>query len=182
MHEKAIHGFRIVEMLKGQRIERFPHKTAKRYSIARARIVDLARDLRMKHLGNRVFEIWDGLTAVSIITISDVEIVDRPYLLPTEKYLLDADRYYSIRNRIKKQNVGRVRGDITSWIKQDAIDPVLCRKILPESQELSCRTKSRSLARSEVAPGRLKECFIPGEVKSKEWLVQHNLINPENSR
>ena len=161
----AIHGFRIVELRKNQRIEQFPHRTARSYAAAKARIVDLSRDRRMKHLGNRVFEIWDGLTAISIVTISDIEIVDRPYLLPTENRYLDADRYYSIRNRIKKQNVGRVRGDITSWIKQNAIDPVLCRKILPASQEISSRVVSRSLARSEATPERLKECFTPRESK-----------------
>lgn len=178
MHRIAIHGFRIVETREGQRIEHF-RRTARTYDLVRARVFDLLRDRRYRDLPVRRFEIWDGINAVSVITVDSMGIHDNPFLLPTRADYLDRDAYYANRNKIKKQQIGASRGDITSWVKQAPLDKVLCRKILPEKQEISSRKVSRSLARCETTPDRLKECFTPGKKQSDEWLVRHNLMNPE---
>ena len=58
MHRIAIHGFRIIEVTEGKRVEHF-HRTARTYDLARARIFDLLRD-RNNSRPERKFEIWDG--------------------------------------------------------------------------------------------------------------------------
>lgn len=178
MHKIAIHGFRIVEIRNGERIAHF-RRTVKTYSLVRARIFDLLRDRKTKHLTERKFEIWDGTNPVSIMKLDAMGIHDLPFLLPTRNDYLERDRAYLNRNKLKKQQVGASRGDISSWIKEAPMDKVLCRMILPESQEISSRVVSRSMATCETTPNRLKECFDPGKKRDEEWLVRHNLMNPE---
>jgi len=117
----ALHGFRIVETRAGKRIEHFPLRTAKRYELAKCRIMDLCRDRRFKHLPERFFEIWDGITAVMKITVeSSGRYHEKDYLLKPrdmieiQGYERDWDIY--TRPRLKNQKTGRDTSDISKWI------------------------------------------------------------------
>ena len=148
---KATHGYRIYENRDGIRIDCFK-RSVSRYEIAKCRIFDLCRDVRLKHLEKRYFEVWDGIDAVSrVIVDRDGAYVEVPYLLParTAKEQMEMDKDYMIatRNRLKMQKVGHVRGDITSWIKQGAGEKVLCRIIEKSSYVPGTKTLTRTFGR-----------------------------------
>lgn len=149
---KATHGYRIYEDRDGIRIDCFRRSVSK-YEVAKCRIFDLCRDVRLKHLEKRYFSVWDGIDAVSkIIVDRDGAYVEIPYLLPArtlkEQSEMDKDYMFATRNRLKMQKVGHVRGDITSWIKQEAGAKVLCRIIDKSSYVPGIKTLTRTFGRS----------------------------------
>jgi hypothetical protein len=174
----AYYGYRIVEIRNGARIEHYPHRTVKTFDVARVRVISLCHDRKYKHLPERKFEIWDGVTPVSVLTVTKTEIFEKPYLLQPrngrEQIQYDRDYELSIRNRRKNQKVGRDASDISSWIKQKPLDPELCKMIYPSGYV----SKQKDCTRLHENHDRMVKSFVPGESKDREWLVKHNLIDP----
>ena len=149
---KATHGYRIYENRDDIRIDCFK-RSVSRYEVAKCRIFDLCRDVRLKHLEKRYFSVWDGIEAVSkVIVERDGSYHEIPYLLParTAKEQMEMDKDYMIatRNRLKMQKVGHVRGDMTSWIKQEAGERELCRIIEKSTFVPGTKTLTRVFGRS----------------------------------
>jgi len=148
----ATHGYRIYENRDGIRIDCFK-RSVSRYEVAKCRIFDLCRDIRLKHLEKRYFSVWDGIEAVSkIIVDKDGMYHEVPYLLPAltgrEQIGIDKDYALATRNRLKKQIVGMRAGDITSWIKQGAGEAIPCRMIEKSTYQPGTKTLTRRFGRS----------------------------------
>jgi len=148
---KATHGYRIYENRDGIRIDCFK-RSVSRYEVAKCRIFDLCRDIRLKHLEKRYFEVWDGIEAVSrVIVDADGAYVEVPYLLPAltgrEQMGIDKDYMLATRNRLKQQKVGHVRGDMTSWIKQGAGEKELCHIVGKDEYVPGTKTLTRTFGR-----------------------------------
>lgn len=146
---KAVHGFALYERIDGLKIRHFRH-TVIHYETAIARIHDLVRNKRWNE--TRIFEIWDGITAISKITCTRIEnhvdIVSKPYLLEPsckkeaigyESDVYEASKYKRI------IRTGRQAGDLTSWIKKEAIDKVPCMMIDKDNYSLTQPNYTRSL-------------------------------------
>jgi hypothetical protein len=162
----ATHGYRVFENRSGYRIDCFP-RSVSRYEVAKCRIFDLCRDIRLKHLETREFEIWDGNNPISKVTVKkDGSYVDRDYLLTPvsisvkltngEEFKLSAyrqaegyDRDYRIatRPRLKRQKVGRSAGDITRWIGKEAGEKELARMIDKSTYVPSKKVLTRTFGR-----------------------------------
>jgi len=144
---KATHGYSIVERRDGHRIDHYPRRSTNNFEVAKVRILALARDIRLKHLPERVFEVWDGVDAICKFKVaSDGRYRIVPYLLqPTnqkEVADLEQDYWLSVKNRVKNQKNGRDRGDITSWIAQKPMDAVSCKMVDKSSWKQTFPTKS----------------------------------------
>jgi len=126
---RALNGYHIIEIREGEKIRHFPSRsTVNQYSTAKCRVMDLLRDRRFKHLGERHFEIWDGISAVMKITaFPDGTYVEKSYLLKPKNmieaqgYERDWNNYY--RPRLKNQRTGKSSADISSWVMSSAKDP-----------------------------------------------------------
>ena len=149
---KATHGYSIVERRDGYRINHYAKRPTNNFEVAKVRILALARDIRLKHLPERVFEIWDGIDAICKFKVaSDGRYRIVPYLLQPsnkrEENHLEQDYWLSIKNRVKNQRNGKDRGDITSWVVKDPIGDVPCRMIDKNSWKQTFATKSRVFGR-----------------------------------
>jgi hypothetical protein len=143
---KAKHGFSIVERRDGLRIRHYARRPANDFEVAKYRIICLARDIRLKHLSERTFEVWDGIDAVcKMVVFSSGEYRVIPYLLPTVAHLLDKDREIVLRRKVKSQRVGNDCGDLTSWIKEKPMDRELLTKISKDTWTEQKKTTSRRL-------------------------------------
>ena len=148
---KALHGFRIVERRNGQRIEHYPKRTAKNMDVVKVRIQGLAHDIRFKHLAVREFEVWDGIDAKFIIAVkASGEMSARSYLLQplNLKEAAAYERDYQnlvVNPRLNNQRTGRVAGDMTSWIKANPLDRVVCKMVDKSSWVGSSKIVSRKL-------------------------------------
>lgn len=167
---KAIHGYRIIEIRNGQRIEHFPHRTVKNYEVARIRIVDLVRNKKWS-APIRYFEIWDGMTALTKITVTGRNIVAKPYLLQprdfreAEGYERDFEIYR--RPRVKNQKVGNTPGDLTNWVKCGAIDKKLCTI----GNKANYSAPEKIISRTQNKPERLAQIFAPKVQHDAKWFL-----------
>lgn len=144
---KATHGYRVYEYRDGIQIDCF-RKSTLNYEIAKCRIFDLCRDIRLKHLEKRYFAIWDGIEAVSKISVHrNGAYVEIPYLLPAltrkEQIGLNLDYKLSARYRLRNQSVGRKAGDITNWLVKEPGDFTEHVNIRKDGYRLSKKTVSR---------------------------------------
>ena len=145
---RAVHGFSIVERRDGLRVNHYRNRPSNSIDVVKVRILALARDIRLKHLPERTFEVWDGIDAIcKMIVKSDGSYHIKPYLLPAsnlkEEAMLDRDRDLAKRNSRNNQRVGRVAGDMTSWIKAEPLDRVVCRMVEKSSFVGSVKCTSR---------------------------------------
>ena len=167
----AIHGFSIIEKRDGLRFQHFPKRsTVKTYDLVKCRVMDLARDRRLKHLPTREFEIWDGINPISRIIIGKGVYRETPYLLqPThwrERVGYERDHQLAVRNRIKNQSVGRKRGDISEWIKAGPMDRVLCTKGNTESY----KKEEKIITRTMGMTSKPFECVSPWVKEFREYV------------
>jgi len=147
---KATHGFILYERIDGDRVRHFRKSTATMYFIAVARVHDLVRS--QKWADKRVFEIWDGITPISLITCTKdngrINYADRDYLLqPSDKrealgYEADYQEATAYKRKI---TCGPRTGDLTSWIKKAPLDRVLCTIVDKESFVMGKKFTERSL-------------------------------------
>ena len=131
MYSIAIHGFKIIEVRENFRLLCFKSRsTVTKYEVCRARILDLVRDRRNSHLKIREFEIWDGITFCSKFRFENGRLVASKNYVPdkdtSEAMERDLDYEYATKNRKKNQRTGRVTGDITQWLKKEALPRELC--------------------------------------------------------
>jgi hypothetical protein len=145
---KARHGFQIIERRDGHRINHYRLRPTNQFDVVKVRILGLARDIRLKHLPERVFEVWDGIDAICRMKVkSDGSYAITPYLLQPigkkEENLLEDDYRLSIRNRKENQVIGRRRGDTTAWLKAEPLDRVPCRIVEKSSWVAREKTVSR---------------------------------------
>jgi hypothetical protein len=147
---KARFGFSIVERRDGFRLNHYANRPAKEFEVAKVRIMALCRDIRLKHLSERVFEVWDGIDPICVMTVhSDGKYFVKPYLLPVytkkEKANRERDYFLSVKGRRNNQQTGRVAGDMTSWIKAEPKERVLCKMVDKSSWKASTKCVSRKL-------------------------------------
>lgn len=148
---KATHGYRVYEYRDGIQIDCF-RKSTLNYEVAKCRIFDLCRDIRLKHLEQRCFAIWDGINAVSKITVlKSGNYSEVPYLLPAltkkQQMGLELDYHLTTRYRLRNQSVGHKTGDITKWIVKDPGDFVEHANIRKDGYRLGTKSVSRVFGR-----------------------------------
>jgi hypothetical protein len=162
----SVHGFRIVEIRNGQRIDCFHNRpTVRKYSVARIRVFDLARDRRWSHLAIRKFEIWDGIKPIKKFVFENRQLVsEKDYLLFTLKRELDKDYELSVRNRKIKQ-YGHVRGDLNLWIKDDQRLPRELAQMALAKDYNPCEKQIKR----EFGSGNEMKLSHPTELKDRKW-------------
>ena len=122
----SVHNFQIYEVRETRRVQHYSLRTIKTESLARLKVIELARDRRFRHL-TRNFELWDGTLSKTKITILRGKILsERAYLLPEKKYNLDKDYELYKKPSLRNAKVGITTGDLTSFIAKGVIDKVIC--------------------------------------------------------
>lgn len=143
---KAKHGFSIIERRNGKRIYHYATRSARNFDVVEIRIRGLCHDIRFKHLPERVFEIWDGIDPLYIISVtSEGDSFSKSYLKPEYNYIKDRDYEISMRTRKNNQQTGRVRGDITNWLKAEPLERIPCKMVESSTWKASTKCVSRKL-------------------------------------
>lgn len=130
----AYYGFILYERVEDLRIRHFRKASAKQYVVAEARIHDLVRSQRWS--GTRVFEIWDGINAISKITCSrendskSVNFVVKDYLLTPKKGTREFIGYeQDLYEATKYKRTSKFGGsnDVNKWIADKPKEKVICQ-------------------------------------------------------
>ena len=155
----AYYGYILMERFGDKRVRHFRKSTARRLSVAEARIHDLIRNGRWSE--ERIFEIWDGINPKLIITCKknengNIVISKKDYFkeyvgfIETRKGkifvndVVGRDRDYYLATKYRRNvTIGAKRGDLTQFVKKEAMDRVLCQKVDARNYKVSEKVTKR---------------------------------------